>query len=311
MLGAATCWGTIGTVYALILDGVTVSPVTVVFLRAVAAFTFLLGALALGRREALRVRARELPFLVLFGVICVGVFYPALIYAFALTGVAVATVLLYLAPAFVTVVSAVAFGEPIGWRKALALMLCLVGAALVVEPWQGEALRANMVGIALGVLSAVTYGAYSLLGKIALRWHQSPTLLLYMLGFGALALLPVQLVAGSAIPGGRSLLLICLVAGVGITLLPLGLYTAALRQLPGSTASIVATSEPVVSIALAAIVLRQFLRPAQLAGAALIIGGVVVLASGERRRRKPTPANGPDRSLPPFEGVPAEFGAER
>lgn len=283
VLGAASCWGTIGTVYALILDGVAVSPVTVVFLRALSAFAFLLAALALGRRDLLRVRARDLPLLALVGIVCVGVFYPALIYAFALSGVAVATMLLYLAPAFVTVVSACAFGEPVGRRTALALGLCLVGAALVVEPWRGAVLRANAAGIALGLLSAVAYGSYSLLGKIALRRHGSPTLLLYMLGFGALALLPAQLVAGSAIPGGRALLLLCLVAGLIITLVPLGLYTTALRQLPGSTAAIIATVEPVVAIALAALVLRQFLRPAQLAGAALIVGGVIALASGARR----------------------------
>jgi drug/metabolite transporter (DMT)-like permease len=108
-------------------------------------------------------------------------------------------------------------------------------------------------------------------------------LLFYMLGFGSVGLLPVQLLGGSALPTGRTLLLIGLVTGVLITLLPLGLYTVALTHLQAGNAAIVATFEPVVSILLAALILGQYLGPIQIAGAAAIIGGVLVLASGERR----------------------------
>ena len=293
VLGAAACWGTIGVAYALILDGVAIHPVTLVTLRAAVAFGLLLAFGLVARRDLLRVRARDLPFLALFGLITISVFYVALIYAFALTGVAVGTVLLYLAPAFVTGAAALFLGERITRRKALALGLCLLGAALVVEPWRGAG-GASWGGIALGVLSALTYGAQSLLGKPALRRHHPLTLLVYALGFGLLGLLPVQLAVGSTLPGGRALLLIAAVAGVLITLLPLGLYTLALRELPSSTASIVATLEPAVAIALAAGVLGQFLRPPQLLGAALILGGVCALAAGEGRTRPPLRGQAPE-----------------
>ena len=78
--------------------------------------------------------------------------------------------------------------------------------------------------------------------------------------------------------------------GVLITLVPLGLYTVALTHLPAGNAAIVATFEPVVSIALAALILGQYLGPVQFVGAAAIIGGVIVLASGERPRRATTVA---------------------
>lgn len=285
VLGAATCWGTIGTAYALILRGVAISPVTLVFLRATSAFLGLLAFSLLARRDLARVRARDLPFLALFGFITVTVFYTALIYTYQFTSVGVATVLLYLAPAFVTVVSALYLGEPLTRRKAGALALCLFGALLVVAPWEGGALRVSVPGIALGLLSALTYGSYSLLGKVGLRRHAPLTLLLYGLGFGALGLLPLQLVAGSPLPGGLALLAIVLVTGVVITLAPLALYTTALTMLPSSVASIVATFEPVVAIVLAALVLGQFLSPSQLLGAASIVGGVIVLASGAAKRR--------------------------
>ncbi|MDP9372359.1 MAG: EamA family transporter, partial [Chloroflexota bacterium] len=82
VLGAATCWGLIGTAYALILRGIAINEVTVVFIRAATAFALLLAFVLAARRDLLRVRARDLPFLALFGLVTITLFYVALIYAF-------------------------------------------------------------------------------------------------------------------------------------------------------------------------------------------------------------------------------------
>lgn len=281
VLGAATCWGTIGVVYALLPRWVAVGPVTIVFLRAISAFAILLLLTALTQRDALRVRANDLPYLAVFGLVAIAIFYVVLIYAFRNASVGVTTVLLYLAPAFVTLVSAAVLREPLTKRKLVALCCCLGGAVLVAEPWAGDGVRTSARGLVLGLLSALTYGSYSVLGKIGLRRHRPRTLLLYGLGFGSLWLLPVQLVVGTAIPRGAALLVVTLVLGVVMTLVPLGLYTAALNSLPSSNAAIAASFEPVVAIALATVILGEYLRAVQLAGAALIVTGVVVLATGK------------------------------
>lgn len=285
VLGAATCWGGIGTAYALIRARVAIAPVTLVFVRAVAAFLLLLLVLLLARRDLLRVRARDLSFLALFGLSTVSLFYVALIYAYELAGVALATILLYLGPAFVTVGAALGLGEPLTRRKGLALGLCLLGAALAIEPWRGDDPRSGLPGLALGLLSALAYAAASLLGKPALRLHPPPTLLLYALGFGALGLLPAHLLAGSSLPALPALLAVALATGLPITLLPYILYLTALARLPAGSAAIAATFEPVVALALAALVLGQPVGAPQLAGAALIVGGVIVLASGTHATR--------------------------
>jgi drug/metabolite transporter (DMT)-like permease len=67
-----------------------------------------------------------------------------------------------------------------------------------------------------------------------------------------------------------------------VTLLPLSLYTIALSRLPAGNVAIAATIEPAVTIIFAALLLGQYLAPIQLLGAALIVGGVIVLASGGR-----------------------------
>lgn len=283
VLCAASCWGTIGIVYALIPRWIAIAPVTVVFLRASAAFALLLLYTSAARRRALVVAARDLPFLALFGLVSISAFYLVLIYAYRQASVGVTTVLLYLAPAFVTAVSVLALRERLTARKLIALACSLGGALLVAEPWAGDTLRVSGAGLILGLLSAVTYGSYSLLGKVGLRRHEPLTLLLYGLGFGALGLAPAQLIAGSSLPSGMAFVWLALALGVGITLIPLGLYTAALNRLPSSNAAIVATFEPIVAIVLATLILGQQLRAVQLAGAATIVAGVVVLASGRQR----------------------------
>jgi drug/metabolite transporter (DMT)-like permease len=65
-----------------------------------------------------------------------------------------------------------------------------------------------------------------------------------------------------------------------ITLLPLSLYTIALSRLPAGNVAIAATIEPALSIIFAALILGQYLAPVQLLGAALVVGGVIVLARG-------------------------------
>jgi drug/metabolite transporter (DMT)-like permease len=68
-------------------------------------------------------------------------------------------------------------------------------------------------------------------------------------------------------------------------------FFAGLRRVGPSTASILSTAEPLTTVVLAFVVLDDRLAPAQLAGGALVLGAVVVLA-----RR---PGRGPARAARP------------
>jgi len=56
-----------------------------------------------------------------------------------------------------------------------------------------------------------------------------------------------------------------------------GLYTVSLTYLPASTASIIATLEPVMTTLLAYLFLSERLTPPQWFGSLLILGGVILL----------------------------------
>ena len=67
-------------------------------------------------------------------------------------------------------------------------------------------------------------------------------------------------------------------------------FYAGARRIGAAQAALVSTVEPVYIVVLAAVFLDQHLEPVQLAGAALILVGVVIAQTGPRPRGAPEPA---------------------
>ena len=108
------------------------------------------------------------------------------------------------------------------------------------------------------------------------------TLLTYSFGIGALALLPFQLsqpplqiTDRSAVAAFAGYVLIAAIAGYGA-------YTAALRYLQASVASILALTEVPFATGFAFIFLGERMNWLQILGALAVVGGVALLATGER-----------------------------
>lgn len=292
VLLAAVLWGTLGTIYKLGTDRFDLTPLTIVFWRAgLAALALglfgLVGAVFRRGPEVFRVRQADLPIFVAFGLLGVTAFFLLYIYAVVLVGVAVAVVLLYTAPAFVALMAWRFLGEPFGARKGLALLLTLVGCALVVRVYDPALLALNAVGIMCGLGSAFTYALYSILGKLSLgRGYPIATMSFYAYSIGTVGLLVAAFLTGSDAGGAAQIFAVGTDAGAWALLLMLALvqttgalfaYTSALRYLEAGTASIVATFEPVVAALLAAFVVGERLEWPQVAGGGLILLAVLVL----------------------------------
>lgn len=288
VLLAATLWGTLGTVYTLTIDHYGLAPLTVVFYRA------LFGALAAGagilaRRPALLcVRRNDWPLIGGYGLLGVTLFYVAYIYAIRLTGVTTAVVLLYTAPAIVTVLAWRFLGESLTAAKGAALGLTFAGVVLISGAYNPTLLSGTAAGIGWGLLAAATYALYSIFGKLA-HARRLPlwTLLFYTLSLGCLGLLILLLIqdpAALAVPANPEIWAVLIMIGIVQTLAPVTAYTVSLRHLDAGVASICATFEPVVAGVLAFIVLREPLDASELAGAALILLAVGLLQAGAMRR---------------------------
>ncbi len=275
---AACMWGTLGLFFRALHDTFGFSALTVAFLRAGIAALLLAPAMVIARPSRLAVSRRALAFFVVYGLVGVAAFYFFYVQAVIQTSVTTAVVLLYTAPAFVTVIAWRAWGEPLTSRKLAALAIAFTGCALVARAYDPAELRLNGLGLVLGLGAGFTYALYTILSKIALRDHSNSTALTFALVFGTLFLLPWQSPDSLApLAQGGTAWLLLLGLAVGPTLGSLTLYNQGLKEVPASNASLIAMLEPVVASVLAFVFLGERMEMLQSIGGVMVIVGAVLV----------------------------------
>ena len=188
------------------------------------------------------------------------------------------SLLLYTFPAMVAVTAIVLGRERADAIRFGALALASVGLVLVLANAQPGAL--DTVGAALALGAAVVYTTYILVSQ-GVAGRIGPTLLSALVCSGA----AVTLSAGSALlgdlrPGEVSAAGWGWLAGIALvsTVAAVSLFFAGLKRVGPTTASILSTVEPVVTVLLAFLVFGELLGALQLLGGALVIAAVLVLA---------------------------------
>lgn len=278
VLLAATLWATLGVIYTVLARDSGLAAITVAALRAGLGGLLLLAGLLVLRRNWLRINRRALRVVVLYGVFGVALFYASYVNAILSVGVAVAAVLLYTAPAWVALIAWRFLGEQLNRRHVAALLLTLIGTALVAQVLRTGAGQINLVGVLWGLLAGLTYGLWSVFNKVGVR-HTNPwTLQCYGMLVGAVALLAVQPpLALDNVTLAPQTVFWLLALTLGPTVGASVAYAAGVRTVPVSVASLVATLEPVLAALLAFIVLGETLSGGQLLGGALILLAVWLL----------------------------------
>lgn len=193
--------------------------------------------------------------------------------------------LLYAYPALVTLAAVTRGAERATPRLVGALGLGTAGLMLVFG--SSLASGADPVGLALGLGAAVVYAAYILCGERVGR-AVAPLTLATLVSTGAAVAFTLAGLAGAELrlPTGAGGHGAVVALAVGATVVPMVALFAGIRQVGASTASIVSTLEPVVTVALAAVLLGEHLGPAMAAGAACVLAAVAAL------RAAPAPASG-------------------
>lgn len=251
-----------------------------IFVRFALASVVLVVALRLSGRR-LPPLQRWWPVALMGGVGYVGqstCFFLALQYAQA----GLVALLLYLFPAFVTVLAVVFLRERPGLVTFAALTMSLVGTALVVGGGSGRPL-----GIALGIGAAVVYSVYIVVGSVVTGGLDALFVSTVVCCSAALVTGVVVVVLAAVgrpqsfptdVSGWGSLGVIAVLC----TAFAILTFFAGLSRLGATATSVLATVEPVVTIVLAAAFLDERLGVVQLIGGALVIGAVIWLALGQR-----------------------------
>ncbi len=197
--------------------------------------------------------------------------------ALQLTNVAVAILCHYAAPLLVAALAPRFLHEPRRHGTLSALTITGVGLVCVLQPW--AALHGDdVVGAALGLLSAGFYAASVLLGKSLVGLRSTVD----VAGWPKLVSLPVAVLAAFACTGGvevEPLPLAVLVGGAVVCgVLPLLLFYAGLQRLPASQAGVLTLVEPLTAVVLSAALLGEALGAPVMVGGVLVLTGVVLVA---------------------------------
>jgi drug/metabolite transporter (DMT)-like permease len=188
--------------------------------------------------------------------------------------------LLYTFPALVALLSWLVLRHPLSRLQLLALGLALLGSLLTI----GRAGDGAPLGIALGLLAALIYSVYILVGA-RLPADVTPTASTALVTTSAAAVYAlVAAVRGVHLPvttGGWAA--IAAVAVIG-TVLAIVFFLAGLERLGAVKASVYSTLEPAFTLLLAALLLGEPVTALRLAGGALILGAVLLLAREDLAR---------------------------
>lgn len=198
--------------------------------------------------------------------------------------------ILYLYPTMVVVLSAIFLDKPITRRAIGALALSYAGIALVFrhDAAAGDA-AATMLGGGLVFASALAYAVYlvtagGVIGRIGSMRFTALAMLastLFVLAHFAIARPLSALDVPPSIHG------LSLAMALFATVVPTWLVAEAIRRLGANGTSLVGSLGPVFTIGLGAVLLGEAIQAIQIAGAALVLGGVALVTAKPRGQVEP------------------------
>lgn len=279
ILTAGILWGLMG-IFVRELSTFGFSSIQIASLRIMGgALLFLLFA-ALFDRKKLCIQWKDIGWFLGLGICSILLFTVCYFTTISMASLSVAAILLYTAPIMVMLMSLVLFHERLTVKKSIALLMAFTGCVLVTGI--GGDMQISAAAVGFGLMSGFGYGLYSILGTYVLRKYHPVTVTTYAFlcgGLGALLVCRpweiVSLVQQSESPG--SLIgLIALTAFV-TAVLPYLLYTIGLASTKASSASIMASVEPVVATVAGVVVFREKLTILSFSGILLVLGAITLL----------------------------------
>ncbi|MDR4889882.1 DMT family transporter [Fredinandcohnia sp. QZ13] len=282
----ASLWGIIG-LFVSNLYAIGFTPLQVVAVRAIAASIFLITYALLKSPHAFKIKISDSKYFIGTGIISIVLFNWCMFVAIEETSISVAAILLYTAPAFVTIFARFLFKEKLTIRKMLALAVTIVGCAFVVGVFPNFTGTISLFGLIVGIGSGFFYALYSIFGKYALEKYDSLTVTVYTFIFAAVAVTPFSGI-WSSLNLFADIKSWMYIIGLGFlsTMLAFILYTKGLQYIESSRASIIATIEPVVAAIIGYFIFQETLQMWQYVGVIMVIVAVIIVQEKSERLPK-------------------------
>lgn len=284
----------------LVLDA-GINSWTLATLRTLGATVLLAVIVALWHRSRWRPARRDWPRLLVYG-LALGLMQALFFEAIARIPIGVALLVQYLAPVWVALWARLVRRQPVRGTLWLALLLTLVGLALVAGTGVSET---DLIGVAVAVGSGACFAVYFVLGEDLVGASDPFVVTLWgfviaaacwtLLSVAVPAITPVwdiDLSIPVSLPiaiGGATVTALALVVWIVSfgTVMPFAAETAAMRHIPATTVSVMATAEPIVAAVVAWWWFDEVLSGWQITGGLLVIAGIVLALLSRAGHRLP------------------------
>lgn len=267
----------------LVYAGSAVDPVTLLALRMLYSAPFFLAIAWWSGRAAGARPFTAADWKALAGLGFIGYYVSSLLDFLGLQYISAALerLVLFLNPTIVVVLSAVLLRKPITRRAVAALVLSYAGIALCL--WHSLHIGADAHAVALGTglvfASALCYALYlvgssRVIARLGsgrfIAWAMLASTLFVLIHFAV-----ARPLAALAVPA--SVHRLTLAMAIFSTVLPTWLIAESIRRMGANAASLVGSLGPVFTIGLGAAILGEPAYALQLAGAALVLAGVLLV----------------------------------
>jgi drug/metabolite transporter (DMT)-like permease len=255
-----------------------VPPLTLAFLRFGQGSLVLLLALAVFKRDLLRVQRRDLPFLALLGALLFTIFPYTFNAGLRYIPASRAALIVASMPLLTVGIGRYASRERLTTKQMIGVLTSIAGVAIVMAD-RGGAGGGSIKGDLLLFATALCGAIYNVLVKSVLTRYSGITVTFYAMLFGSLLLAFASFAESGVRIAGSSGQTLAMVVFLGVFGGALGfsLWTAALRQLSPTEAAVYINLNPIAATLLGATILHERLSGYFGVGFIAVVAGVMIV----------------------------------
>lgn len=276
---AGTCWGAIG-IFIRKLNSFGIESMQIVEIRAIVALLFVSAVVISYDRKLLKIQLRHIWCFLGTGIVGIILFNLCYFMTIEASSLSVAAVLLYTAPIFVMIFSAVLFKEKITGIKMISLLMAFTGCVLVSGIFDGSAIL-TAKGFAIGLCAGLGYAFYTIFNRYALNYGYNPLTVQFYTFLSAI-------IAGafftdfrqiSDVVQTQGIIAVAVIAGIGLlcTAIPNVLYTSGLKYIDNGRTSVMASIEPVMAIVFGILLFHEIPTPLAAVGMLLSLCAIILV----------------------------------
>ena len=281
MIMATIFWSFMG-ISNRYLNQVNLSSLEISFIRTLSASLMTTMVLFFTNKSLFKVDKKGFIFCVFYGVLNYSIGISLYSISVERIPIAIATVLMFSNPIWVTLFSKIFFGDEVGMKKILLISTCIFGCMCIIDIFTTGGRDLDIIGVLAGIGNGMTFALQIVLPRFVERSIRKETILLYGFWSGTICLSffinigsIVEKIAYSNSP--MFYLMNALSIGLLGTYFANTFYVKSTKYIGTSLPSMMVALEPIFAAVLAFFIFGEELKAIQFVGAVIVVMSVVML----------------------------------